>query len=151
LSKGNERRVWGKLAEVERTASEGAIDHFFTEVVRLILRFEDLNRDIAERLVAKIASNVGEATAREVRFSGFQREMHFRLVDDRIDHLRVAERDLDVVVIVLVELCLTVRRNFNVIGTHIFIVDLEMVMRLARNRDSGRCLSPQSEWQKNKR
>jgi hypothetical protein len=54
-------------------------------------------------------------------------------------------------VIVLVELRLTVRRNFNVVGTHIFIVDLEMVMRLARNRGSGRCLSIRSKWQKNER
>jgi len=99
--------------------------------VGLTLGHEQLEGDVAEGLIAEIAGDVGEAAAAEMDFAVLENEMGFGLVTDGVDDVAGAERNENVVVIVLMELRLIVRSHFDVVGADEGVVDFQVMMRLA--------------------
>jgi len=91
---------------------------------------------------------VGEAAAREMCLPILELKMDFGLVEDRVDDVGGAERNVNVVVVVLVKLCVLVRRNFDVVHTDIFIFDFQVMVWLAGRvsaRQRNRLLRPGTE------
>jgi len=89
---------------------------------------EEFDGDVAEGGVAEIASDVGEAATREVRFAVLEDEMDFWFVGNGVDNVGGAERNENVVVIVLMKLRLVVRRNFDVVNADILVFDLQVMV-----------------------
>jgi len=59
-------------------------DYVSALIVCLSLRFKEFDGDIAERRVGKVASDVGEAAAGEMRFAVLELKMNFGFVAHRV-------------------------------------------------------------------
>ncbi len=102
-------------------------------IVSFSLRMEEFDGDVAERSVAEIAGDMGEAAPREVRFAILENQMNFGFVANGVDNVSGAQRNIDVVVIVLVKLRVFVRRHFDVVDADILVFDPKVMVWFAGN------------------
>src|SRR5262249_43350406 len=92
----------------------------------------------AERCVAKVARDVREAAACEAHLAVLENQVNVRLAWHCIYHIAGTQREEDVVVIVLVKRSLLMWSEFDVVRTHIGVIDFQMMMWLARQLGRSR-------------
>lgn len=111
--------------------NRSAQNNFGAIILRIALGLQQFDGDVAEGRVGEVAGDVGETAAREVRFAVLELKMDFGLVQDGVHDVGRSKRNINVIVVVLVELRVLVRRDFHVVHADVFIFDFQVMMRLA--------------------
>src|SRR5205807_5318669 len=97
------RRSRCRLLWRARTSRRLVGDHLKAEVTRLALRAKKFDRDVAERSIGVVARHVGKAAARKACFAIRELQMHLLPARNSAGDLRVADRDIDIIAVVLVQ------------------------------------------------